>query len=89
MTAVLLYSKGDRASSWIAVRSSEVAVISGLEDGDVVELHWRQEDGTVELNIVETNSKSEEEIPIPPAAKFIMARHTGFTENSNVCVDMY
>lgn len=84
MIGVLLFSKSTRTSPWAAVRGSREVLVTGMSQGDRVDIKARGNGTEWGLGVVDVNTK----ISIPEDAEYLMADHVAVGVAPNVCVDM-
>ena len=85
MIGVLLFSKSTRTSPWAAVRGSREVLVTGMSEGDRVEIKFKgngHDDTTLMAVGIDTK------FGIPEGADYLMAEHTRVGVAPNVCVDM-
>jgi len=86
MIGVLLFSREKgRVSAWAAVRGSTEIRVSGMSEGDIVEIRAKT-NGSISHGIAADRNC---EIEVPPGAEFIQAEHKEEGENPDVCVELF
>jgi len=86
MIGVLLFSReAGRESSWAAVRGSREILVSGMSEGDVVEILVKG-NGYNGFSFLAANKDST--FKVPEGAESIKAVHKAVGVSPDVCVDM-
>lgn len=82
MTAVLLDSRMKGISARIAVRHNKVVRVKGMDEGDLLTMHYRPGG---QLSVEEDST-----FPIPPEAEWVSAEHVKAAKEKTegICVDI-